>query len=438
MADKTGQEGTQTQSEAKPPLKRAGKTFVKEILIPLLMALIFIQFIIQAFKIPTGSMEDSLLVGDFLLGLKFVYGAPIPFTHSKLPALMEPKQDDVLIFKYPGDPFYPEADKKRYQFLANLFLFGNLYWDKHPEPGQKSLVWYMPKDFIKRAVAVSGQTIKVSGTSLHIDGRPSELPPKGRYKAFRGFEPERDSVHFRLPAPGDVYDFDTLSLRDASWVRSLAYQENPEKTVSLKLEVVLDSTVAENYVMPYLNGLAGSNAHQYVFALLGLQPRRVLHEGREYLHVANVPFHIIQAAAATGFIRTNDLPAFQMPSEGRRVEQNDYFMGHYLEIIEQNLAQLGRQTGQDIRIRPTLVIDGQRLATYQVQGKTYFMMGDNRDNSSDSRYWGMVSERNIKAKAFITYFSFANEDHVFAFTRPWSWITLPMKIRWTRIAKLIE
>jgi len=104
-------------------LKRGLLIITKEIIVPILLALIVIQFVIQAFKIPTGSMRESLLIGDFLLGLKFIYGAPIPFSYKKLPALTEPNPGDVLIFKYPGDPEYPENNSERYKFLANLFLF---------------------------------------------------------------------------------------------------------------------------------------------------------------------------------------------------------------------------------------------------------------------------------------------------------------------------
>src|SRR6185436_18144909 len=84
--------------------RHAGRTFTREFLIPIGLALIFIQFVIQAFKIPSASMEDSLLIGDFLLGLKFVYGSPVPFSNKKLPGLADPKPGNVLIFRYPGDP----------------------------------------------------------------------------------------------------------------------------------------------------------------------------------------------------------------------------------------------------------------------------------------------------------------------------------------------
>ena len=68
----------------------------------------------------------------------------------------------------------------------------------------------------------------------------------------------------------------------------------------------------------------------------------------------------------------------------------------------------------------------------------YWMMGDNRHKSADSRYWGMVATRNIKAKAFVIYFSFENSDGTFALNKPFTWWRIPFKIRWTRLGKVIH
>src|SRR6185436_17579605 len=60
-------------------------------------------FFVEAFKIPSGSMERTLQVGDFLLVNKLVYGAEVPFTHKRLPRLREPQRGDVIVFEYPED-----------------------------------------------------------------------------------------------------------------------------------------------------------------------------------------------------------------------------------------------------------------------------------------------------------------------------------------------
>lgn len=430
-------------------LSGAGRTFAKEILVPILLALVVIQFVIQAFKIPSASMEDSLLIGDFLLGLKFVYGSPIPFSHQKLPGLRDPKPGEVLIFKYPGDPEYPEGNKQKYRFLANLFLFGNLYWDRQPQEGQKHLVWYMPKDFIKRCIAQSGQTITVSGTKVLIDGKEFPLPRKGKYAANRGYDPLRDSLNYRLPAPGETVDLDTLPLKQAVWIRSLAYQENPDADVQLHLDMVKDSVIDNRYILPWFNGDPENQTHGAVYALLNLPFQRLYQGSTLYFHAENIPFKVFQDAARYGFLRTNDLPAFFTydPSDsaavkahrnGRRVENNEYFLGNYLEFINQNIVGQGKEAGHDYHIKASLILDGKQTTKYTVKKKCFFMMGDNRDRSSDSRYWGLLSKDFVKAKAFIIYFSFENEDEAFKFSNPFTWLLIPQKIRWTRIGKLIE
>ncbi len=109
------------------------REYLESIGIAIIAALIIRALFIQAFRIPTGSMEKTLLIGDFLLVNKFVYGVHIPFTDWKLPGITEPKPGDVVIFKYPKD---------------------------------RSL------DYIKRCVAVGGQTVEIIDKVLYVDGKP--------------------------------------------------------------------------------------------------------------------------------------------------------------------------------------------------------------------------------------------------------------------------
>jgi signal peptidase I len=421
---------------------RAGRAFVRELLIPIVLALFFIQFVVQAFKIPSASMERSLLIGDFLLGLKFIYGAPVPFTHARLPAVADPKQGDVLIFRYPGDPTYPEGNSERYAFVANLFLFGNLYWDRTPATGENKLVWYAPKDFIKRAVAVSGQTLEVEGTTLRINGKAAALPREGLFTAGTGDrradDAVRDHLRVRLPAPGETINLDTLSLTHATWVRSLAVQENPGSRVELRLDLYRNGVLANDYVLPVVTGDAFNPTHHAALFYLGLPREEAATPGvgsGGAVRAYNVPFTLVRDAARTGFIRGSTLmPPHLRPSGGRRNEFNEYYMGAYLELFAANL----RAADAGFEIRRTLVIDGVASNRYTVKQPVYFMMGDNRDNSSDSRYWGFLSRNNVKAKALIVYYSFDDEANTFAFTNPLSWFSIPFKIRWTRLGLIID
>jgi signal peptidase I len=422
--------------------RRAGRAFVRELVVPIVLALFFIQFVVQAFKIPSASMERSLLIGDFLLGLKFIYGAPVPFTDARLPALTDPRPDDVLIFRYPGDPAYPEGDRDRYAFVANLFLFGNLYWDRTPGPGENRLVWYAPKDFIKRAVAQSGQTLEIDGATVRVDGRPLPLPPDGLYTAGTGArrlsDPVRDHLRVRLPVPGETIRLDTLSVTHMTWIRSLAHQENPGSKVELVLDLYRDGKPANDYVMPVVTGDVFNPNHHAALFYLGLPREEVATPGSGSggaVRAYNVPFTRVREAARTGFLRGTDLLPPHVRTDGwRRSEFNEYYMGSYLELFAENL----RAADGNFSIRPKLVIDGVASDHYTVRHPVYFMMGDNRDNSSDSRYWGFLSREYVKAKALIVYYSFENENRAFSFANPLSWFTIPFKIRWTRLGLIID
>jgi signal peptidase I len=105
--------------------------WLKSIAIALVLALITRATVVQAFRIPTSSMEETLLVGDFLLVNKFLYGSRIPFTDIRLPKVREPKRGDIIVFK-------------------------------HPIEG---------KDFIKRCVGVPGDTVEVRNDVVYVNGQ---------------------------------------------------------------------------------------------------------------------------------------------------------------------------------------------------------------------------------------------------------------------------
>ena len=113
------------------------KEYVEAALWALVLTLFLRAFVIQAFRIPSASMEDTLLIGDFLFVNKFEYGPKIPFTHIRLPGLRLPRRGDVIVFQFPQDP---------------------------------------SKDFIKRCVATEGETLEIKNKVVSIDRRPLTEP----------------------------------------------------------------------------------------------------------------------------------------------------------------------------------------------------------------------------------------------------------------------
>jgi len=117
---------------------------VKSIGIALLLAFVIKTSIVEAYKIPSSSMEDTLLVGDFILANKFIYGAKVPFTNYHLPGFKDPKPGDVVIFKYPLDK---------------------------------------TTNYIKRCIATEGQIVNLRDRVLYVDNKHFEDPPYSKYTA---------------------------------------------------------------------------------------------------------------------------------------------------------------------------------------------------------------------------------------------------------------
>jgi signal peptidase I len=119
------------------PKKSWFRETAEALLVAAILALIIRTFVVQAFKIPSGSMEDTLLIGDHLLVCKFIYGTDIPFTDKVVFPLTDPQQGDIIVFEYPGD-----LDKP----------------------------WLERRDFIKRVVGVPGDTVEVRNKKVYVNG----------------------------------------------------------------------------------------------------------------------------------------------------------------------------------------------------------------------------------------------------------------------------
>lgn len=390
--------------------KRFFGGFVREIVIPIIMAIIVIQFVIQAFKIPSGSMEDSLLVGDFLLGLKFSYGSPKPFSDDKLPGFSDPDTGDVIIFRYPGEPEYPDYDNKRYTHLANLLMFGNIYWDNEAPEGIPSLVHYAdgPKDFIKRCVAKSGQTISISKGELYLNGEKQPLPGHGKLTSVARSNNIRDELKpLKIPEVGNIITLDSTDILNLYRYKQLILQENPESKVEFDMDIKVNGEIMMDYTFPHFNFGQVTQAASFM----------------------NFKF----------FTKTGFIPVPYKPGKFSRRVGYQFYPLHEVNMLIQNVnLENIRDTANTIELVAHILVDGKAINQYKVKDNVYFMMGDNRDNSSDGRYWGFLSKRNIKAKAFIIYYSFDNLDGKFKFLNPFTWLYIPFKIRWTRIARLIH
>lgn len=118
--------------EGKIRKKSVFREYAEAAIIAVLLALFIRTFVVQAFKIPSGSMEPTLLVGDHILVNKFIYGVKLPFVRKTIIPIHQPRRNDVIVFIYPKDP---------------------------------------SKDFIKRVIGLPGDRIEMLGHSIYINGK---------------------------------------------------------------------------------------------------------------------------------------------------------------------------------------------------------------------------------------------------------------------------
>lgn len=285
------------------PSRQRLRDYVLTITVTLLVAFFLKTFVIEAFRIPSASMENTLHVGDFLFVNKFIYGAETPKTfpltnieipHFRLPALTLPHRGDVIVFEYPGD-----RDEKKPPRTVN---------------------------YIKRCVAIGGDTLLIQNKIAFVNGREFLLPAQDRYARQSDFLP-RESIAGIFPKGSSF---------------------NPD------------------YYGPII-----------------------------------VPYK--------GMIL--DLTNGAIEQWRTFIERED----HRVEIA-----------GDGVQI------DDAHADTYTVERDYLFMMGDNRDNSLDSRFWGFVPKENIVGKAMFVYWSW---DSSVPITSIWEKISA---IRWSRVGRLIR
>ncbi len=117
------------------PKKSVFREYAEAILIAVVLALFIRAFVVQAFKIPSGSMKPTLLVGDHILVNKFIYGVRLPFLNTTIIPVSEPERGDIVVFKFPEDP---------------------------------------DKDYIKRVIGVPGDVVEIRNKQVYINKKPME------------------------------------------------------------------------------------------------------------------------------------------------------------------------------------------------------------------------------------------------------------------------
>ena len=386
--------------------KKAKKkdTFAGSITFAVVFATIIHVFFTQPFGIPTGSMERTLLVGDFLFVNKWSYGYRLPMRPLAIPFL----QGTILDT---GEKGNPKDDPKSYVEGVKL-PYERIFQFNKPQKND-IVVFNYPRDsvhasidrrdpYVKRCVAVAGDTFEMRNGRLFVNGKPETV--LGDQEVQHSFT-VNTGTQLDIPALYNVYGF--LPVRETQTATGFEY---------------------------VFQGLTNNTANQ----IKGL-PNVVDMKENIFPKDSGTVSHKLNAdrTAYTKSIDTTQsifpinkpwnqdwYGPLKLPKKGDVVTINQETLPEYQWIIsEYEHNTLENKNGK-------IFINGKETNQYTIQQDYYMMIGDNRDASLDARFFGFVPEENIVGKPMFTWMSVQG-----AFKDSSSSYQAPFKVRWERMFK---
>ena len=389
-------------------LKKNNKTYrevwswIDAIVFALVFATLINTYFFQMYTIPTSSMEKTLLVGDYLYVSKSTYGPrlaqtplSLPLMHNTTPwgtksyseAIQRPykrlagqrgvERGDIVVFNFPaGDTVALERLNETYYDIVRSYV--DSYGEKRGREllRKQYTILSRPVDkrehYVKRCVAVAGDTLEIVGSQLYVNGEPQNFSTEQQYIYF---------VQTTSPIGQRVFDRLGISKDDIHYSASSGIYAMPLTNSSVEALKALSNVVS----------VTKNEATETYSAIFPNDVR-------------------------FGWTEDNFGPLW-VPSKGATVALSVENLPLYERIIK-------NYEGNDLKVEGGIIyINGQPAEEYTFQMDYYFMMGDNRHCSADSRYWGFVPE-----------------DHIVG-TPSFVWLSLdkykpfPSNIRWSRMFK---
>ena len=408
---------------------------VGSILFAIVAATIVHNYVIQPYIIPTGSLEKSLLIGDFLFVSKFHYGARVPMTavsfpmvhdtipilkirsylkkpqfpYLRLPGIKKIKRNEIVVFSWPAD-------------TVRQFFVKEKRVDK---PTDKK------SNYVKRCVGLPGDTLEIINGFVFTNGSKNVLPERANVQYTHFAYAQKGLSSRKLGAEG-YSDYTRLykieNITEQSYKQILPYIIGRKGNTREDFRVITESKGLPSNVI-YKSGLRVSEILELKKEItLTLEEAETL---RKLPGIDSVVRRINQVKVPNEAFFPNKIPfdwnednfgPIVIPKKGMTVELNRKNLSLFKKII-------GEYEDNILELTPSGVkINGIRSKKYKFKKDYYWMMGDNRHKSEDSRFWGFVPDDHIVGKPVFIWFSIKGiNDGI----KNW-------KIRWNRVFTTVD
>ena len=396
--------------QSKNPQIRSILGWVDDIVFALVAVYFINIFVFQNYQIPSSSLEKSLLVGDYLFVSKLSYGPRVPNTpiafplvqntfpifncksyldwpewgYKRVKGLGEVKRDDIVVFNFPaGDTVALKVQNPDYYTLVKEY--GRDYvWEDKATFGD---VIYRPVDkrenYVKRCIGMPGDTIEIRNNQVFIDGKAAKNPEKLQYNYF-------------IETDGSMLSEEQFRLLDISKDDRVMINGNNNANLMSFLGIQPNAQGQFNpvYHFPMTQKALETAKKLPIIKQVIIEPDSF--GGATYFPV-DYP---------TGWSRDNYGPLW-IPKKGATIPLTEENIGLYSRCIRNYEGNtLEEKEGK-------AYINGQPADSYTFKYDYYWMIGDNRHNSADSRSWGFVPEDHIVGKPIMIWLSLDKDRGIF-------------------------
>jgi len=389
-------------------------------------------YLIQPFVIPTSSLEKSLLVGDFLLVSKLNYGARTPMTpiaapmvhdsiplvgtlsymskpqipYFRFPQFQEIKNNDIVVFNWPADT------------LDNMYNPSNIRVNK---PIDKKT------NYVKRCVGIAGDSLQIKDGIVYINGKELILPERAKPQFFYNIKLKSGSIddfrtNYQITESSPIFEisneiWDKPQIKE-ELIKNYSFEEFDRDSLKsyvfgaltqdlfIKLKMNVSST--------YFNG--NLTFEQYDKLKTDSSIASIKRKINKKAEDGIFPDFKDGKPSTTNNWNGDNFGPIYIPKAGATVVLNKKSLPFYKKIISEYEGNELKVNGDEIRI------NGQVVTTYTFKQNYFWMMGDNRHNSLDARYYGHTPENHVVGKPVFIWMSWDSNGQ-----------GITNKIRWDRL-----